>query len=345
MIIVMKKGADEAKIAPIVAQIEALGLKAHLSRGEERTIIGLIGDESKVQPSAFELLSGVEKVMPVLKPYKRASAEFKAERTVVRIPPVRSGDPALDIGGPGVVVMAGPCSVENRDMLLSLSAYLKGAGARMIRGGAFKPRTSPYAFQGLGVEGMKYLAEERKVVGLPVVTEVMDARDVEMFAEFVDLIQVGARNMQNFTLLKALGRCGKPVLLKRGLSNTLEELLMSAEYVLNEGNEQVILCERGIRTFEKFTRNTLDLGAVPVLKRESHLPVVVDPSHGVGHWDLVGPMARAAIAAGADGLILEVHPEPAKAVSDGAQSLTPRHFKELMAELDRVARAVGRNLA
>ena len=344
MIVVMKKGATEAQIQAIAERAADWNLKAHVSPGAEVTVIGLIGEEASTQAPALEMMPGVEKVMPVLKPYKRASTEFHPEKTVIKIPPARHGDRGLTIGGPGVVVMAGPCSVETRDMILSLGAFLKGAGAHMLRGGAFKPRTSPYAFQGLGVEGLRYLAEERSVVGLPVVTEVMDTRDVEMVSEFADVIQVGARNMQNFNLLKVLGRCKKPVMLKRGLANTLEELLMSAEYVMSEGNLDVILCERGIRTFEKFTRNTLDLSAVPVLKRESHLPVVVDPSHGVGHWDLVPPMAKAAIAAGADGLLLEVHPDPAKAVSDGPQSLTPKRFKELMGDLERVARAVGRNL-
>ena len=344
MIVVMKKGAEEAQIQAISDLVEGWGLKAHVSPGAEVTVIGLIGDESRVHEPSLEMMPGVEKVMPVLKPYKRASAEFHPGKTIVKIPPARHGDRGLGIGGPGVVVMAGPCSVEGRDMILSLGAYLKGAGAHLLRGGAFKPRTSPYAFQGLGVEGLRYLAEERAVVGLPVITEVMDTRDVEMVSEFADVIQVGARNMQNFNLLRALGRCSRPVMLKRGLANTLEELLMSAEYVMSEGNTQVILCERGIRTFETFTRNTLDLSAVPVLKRESHLPVVVDPSHGTGHWDLVAPMAKAAIAAGADGLILEVHPDPAKAISDGPQSLTPKRFKELMGELELVARAVGRNL-
>jgi 3-deoxy-7-phosphoheptulonate synthase len=345
MIIVMKKGALDAHAQALLDLVAEWGLKPHVSLGEERTVIGLIGDESKVNEPALEMMPGVEKVMPVLKPYKRASAEFHAERTVVKIPPVRGGDRGLRIGGAGVVVMAGPCAVETREMVLSLGAFLKGAGAHMLRGGAFKPRTSPYAFQGLGVEGLRYMAEQRSVVGLPIITEVMDTRDVEMVAEVADIVQVGARNMQNFNLLKVLGRCNKPVMLKRGLASTLEELLMSAEYVINAGNEDVILCERGIRTFEKFTRNTLDLSAVPVLKRESHLPVVVDPSHGVGHWDLVAPMAKAAVAAGADGLMIEVHPDPAHAVSDGPQSLTPNRFKELMGELELVARAVGRNLA
>lgn len=344
MIVVMEKGAGPNQVQAIEAAVAEWGLRAHVSHGEERTIIGLIGDESNVNGPALEMMAGVEKVMPVLKPYKRASLEFHTERTVVKIPPARHGDKGLTIGGTGVVVMAGPCAVESRKMILSLSAFLKGAGAHLLRGGAFKPRTSPYAFQGLGVEGLRYLAEERSVVGLPIITEVMDTRDVEMVAEFADIIQVGARNMQNFNLLKVLGRCNRPVMLKRGLANTLEELLMSAEYVINAGNEDVILCERGIRTFEPFTRNTLDLSAVPVLKRESHLPVVVDPSHGTGHWDLVASMAKAAVAAGADGLLLEVHPDPAHAISDGPQSLTPKRFKALMGELELVARAVGRNL-
>lgn len=344
MIVVMKKGAGQAQLQAIVQMIEGWGLKAHLSQGAEVAVVGLIGDEAPERGPALEMMPGVDKVMPVLKPYKRASTEFHPDRTIIKIPPARHGDRGLHFGGPGVVVMAGPCSVEGRDMLLSLGAFLKGAGAHMLRGGAFKPRTSPYAFQGLGVEGLRYLAEERSIVGLPVVTEVLDVRDVEMVSEFADILQVGARNMQNFNLLKTLGRVAKPVMLKRGLANTLEELLMSAEYVMSAGNPDVILCERGIRTFEKFTRNTLDLSAVPVLKRESHLPVVVDPSHGTGHWDLVAPMAKAAVAAGADGLLLEVHPDPAHAVSDGPQSLTPKRFKELMGELERVARAVGRNL-
>ena len=344
MIVVMKKGATEAEVEALTAAVAEWGLKAHVSPGTEVTVIGLIGDAARDHEATLALMPGVDKVLPVLKPYKRVSTEFHPEKTVIKIPPARHGDRGLSIGGTGVVVMAGPCAVESREMILSLGAFLKGAGAHMMRGGALKPRTSPYAFQGLGVEGLRYLAEERAVVGLPVITEVMDPRDVEMVGEFADIIQVGARNMQNFNLLKAVGRCGKPVMLKRGLANTLEELLMSAEYVVSAGNPEVILCERGIRTFEKFTRNTLDLSAVPVLKRESHLPVVVDPSHGVGQWDLVAPMAKAAVAAGADGLIIEVHPDPAQAVSDGAQSLTPKRFKELLGALELVARAVGRNL-
>lgn len=345
MILVMKPSATEEQIKAILTQIEEWGLRSTISRGEGQTFIGVIGSEAQVIDRPFDIFPGVDRAVPVFKPYKLASSEFHVAKTVIKLPPVRTGDNSLSIGGPGVVVMAGPCSVESRDMLLSLSAFLKESGVHLLRAGAFKPRTSPYAFQGLGVEGLRYLTEERSVVGLPVVTEVTDTRDAEMISEFADIIQVGARNMQNFNLLKLLGRCKKPVLLKRGMSNTLEELLMSAEYIMSEGNTDVILCERGIRTFEKFTRNTLDLSAVPVLKRESHLPVIVDPSHGVGHWDLVAPMAKAAIAAGADGVMIEVHPDPALAASDGAQSLTPKRFKALMGELERVARAVDRNLA
>ena len=344
MIVVMKKDVAEDRVQTVLALIEEWGLQPVVYRGDQRLVIGITGDTAALQAGALEGLPGVERVVRILKPYKRVGLDAHPARTVIKIPPVRHGDRGLTIGGTGIVVMAGPCSVESRDMVLSVAAFLKNAGAHMMRGGAFKPRTSPYAFQGLGVEGVRYLAEERSIVGLPVVSEVVDARDVEMMDEFVDVLQVGARNMQNFALLKALGRASKPVMLKRGMANTLEELLMSAEYIMNEGNEHIILCERGIRTFERATRNTLDLGAVPWLKRESHLPVIVDPSHGVGHWELVAPMARAAVAAGADGILLEVHPEPLQAASDGAQSLTPKRFKSLLGELELVARAVGRNL-
>ena len=344
MIIVLRKDATESHIQHIVDSIKAWNLMPNVSRGTERTIIGVIGDESVIRQKPLEAFPGVESVMPVLKPYKLASAEFHADRTQITIPPVRSGDKPVVIGGPEVTVIAGPCSVESREMLLELAAFLKETGAQILRGGAFKPRTSPYAFQGLGVEGLRYLAEQRTVIGLPIITEVMDTRDVEMVSEVADIIQVGARNMQNFNLLKAIGRCSKPVMIKRGLSSTIEELLMSAEYVMSEGNAQVILCERGIRTFEKFTRNTLDLSAVPVLKRESHLPVMVDPSHGVGHWDLVNPMARASVAAGADGIIIEVHPKPEEAWSDGPQTLLPKNFRAMMKDVARVAKAVGRSI-
>ena len=330
MIVVMKKGASEAQVKAIAELVAGWGLKAHVSPGEEVTVIGLIGDEAAMQETALEMMPGVEKVMPVLKPYKRASTEFHPEKTVIKIPPARHGDRGLTIGGPGVVVMAGPCSVETRDMILSLGAFLKGAGAHMLRGGAFKPRTSPYAFQGLGVEGLRYLAEERSVVGLPVVTEVMDTRDVEMVSEFADILQVGARNMQNFALLKEVAKTDKPILLKRGLSATMEEWLMAAEYIMAGGNHKVILCERGIRTFETAMRNTLDLSCIPLIKSLSHLPIIVDPSHATGIASLVKPMSMAAVAAGADGLMIEVHNDPVHALCDGAQSLTPAAFKDLM---------------
>ena len=344
MIIVLRRDASEEQIGHLVETIRGWGLLPNLSRGTERTIVGVIGDERTIRAKPLEAIPGVESVMTVLKPYKLASLEFKAERTRVTIPPVRPGDEPVVLGGPAVVVTAGPCSVENRDMLFEMAAFLKGAGARLLRAGAFKPRTSPYAFQGLGVEGLRYLAEARAEVGLPIVTEVMDTRDVEMVAEVADVLQIGARNMQNFNLLKAVGRCRKPVLLKRALAGTIEELLMSAEYVMSEGNQQVILCERGIRTFEKATRNTLDISAVPVLHRESHLPVAVDPSHGTGIWRLVSPMALAAVAAGADSVMVEVHANPEAALSDGPQALRPPTFERMMKDLAAVARAVGRTL-
>ena len=344
MIIVLKQNATESQIQHILESVQELGLTSHLSRGTERTIIGVIGDEAVIRNRPLDVFPGVESVMTVVKPYKLAGKAFKADPTIITIPPVRNGDKPVVIGGDEVVVMAGPCSVENREMLLELAAFVKEAGAKVLRAGAFKPRSSPYSFQGLGVEGLRYLAEQRTVIGLPIITEVMDTRDVEMVAEVADILQVGARNMQNFNLLKAIGRCNKPVMIKRGLSNTIEEWLMSAEYVLSEGNEQVILCERGIRTFEKYTRNTLDLSAVPLIKRESHLPMIVDPSHGVGHWDLVIPMAKAAVAAGADGLMIEVHPKPEEAFSDGSQTLVPKNFRKMMKESAAVAGAIGKTL-
>lgn len=344
MIIVLKKDVTEAQIQHIMETIRSWNLMPNLSRGTERSIIGVIGDERTIRGRPLEAFPGVDHVMAVLKPYKLASAEFRAERTVVKLSPVRAGESPVEIGGKTVVVVAGPCSVEKREMLFDLAAELKKQGARLLRAGAFKPRTSPYAFQGLGVEGLRYLAEVRREVGIPIVTEVMDPRDVEMVGEVADVLQIGARNTQNFNLLRAVGRASKPVLLKRGISGTIEELLMSAEYILNEGNPNVILCERGIRTFERATRNTLDLSAVPVLHLESHLPVVVDPSHGVGRWDLVHPMALAAVAAGADGVMVEVHPNPEEALSDGAQALLPEKFGRLMNELRAVTSAVGRTI-
>ena len=344
MIIVLKKKATERQIQHIVAAVHGWKLKVNISRGTERTVIGLIGDERIIRSKPLDMFPGVESVLSVLKPYKLAAAEGHPERTRIQLPPVHRGGRPVVIGGPQVVVMAGPCAIETRALLFDLGRRVQQAGGRILRAGAFKPRTSPYSFQGLGVEGLRYLAEVRAELGLHVITEVMDTRDVELVAGVADVLQVGARNMQNFNLLKALGRLRKPVMIKRGLANTLEELLMSAEYVLSEGNHDVLLCERGIRTFEPLTRNTLDLSAVPVLQRESHLPVIVDPSHGTGHWDLVVPMARAAVAAGADGIMVEIHPHPAEALSDGSQALLPKNFVKMMQALRTVARALGRNV-
>ncbi|WP_334111225.1 3-deoxy-7-phosphoheptulonate synthase, partial [Thermodesulfitimonas autotrophica] len=314
------------------------GFKAHLSRGVEKTIIGVIGDERRLKEVALEVLPGVEEVIPILQPYKMASRSFRADRTVIDL-----GD-GIVIGGERIHVMAGPCAVESREQLLTAAEKVKAAGATILRGGAFKPRTSPYSFQGLGEEGLKILAEAREKFGLKIVTEVMDIRTLPLVAAYADIIQIGTRNMQNFDLLKEVGKVNRPVLLKRGLSATIEEWLMAAEYILANGNFNVILCERGIRSFETYTRNTLDLSAVPVVKHLSHLPVVVDPSHGLGRWKFVAPMCRAAIAAGADGLLVEVHPNPAAALCDGAQSLTPENFAAMMDDLRRIAAALGRTL-
>ena len=344
MIIILKREATEQQIQHIVESIREWGLTPNLSRGIERSIIGVIGDERTIRSKPLEVFPGVDSVMSVLKPYKLASAEFHADRTRITLPAVKEGEKPVVIGGSDVVVVAGPCSVETRDMLFEQAAFIKKAGAKILRAGAFKPRTSPYAFQGLGVEGLRYLAEVRAEVGMPIITEVMDTRDVEMVAEVADILQIGARNTQNFNLLRVVGRCNKPVLIKRGISGTIEELLMSAEYVLSEGNSQVILCERGIRTFERATRNTLDISAVPVIQRESHLPIMVDPSHGTGQWDLVAPMAKAAVAAGADGVMVEVHPNPEEALSDGGQALLPKTFTAMMKDLAQIAKAIGRSI-
>ena len=337
MIIVLRPDATEKQVDHIVKKLKGLGLQAHISKGTERTIIGAIGDEVVLQTLPLEAIPGVEKVLPVLKPYKLASREFRNENTIIKIG-------TAEIGGRKVVVMAGPCAVENKTLLIETAKEVKAAGASFIRGGAFKPRTSPYSFQGLGEEGLTYLAEARDRTGLPVVTEVMDPRDMDAIVKYADIIQIGARNMQNFRLLKEVGAYHKPVVLKRGISATIKEWLMSAEYIMAGGNHKVILCERGIRTYETATRNTLDLSAVPVLKQLTHLPVIVDPSHAVGKWDLVAPMAKAAVAAGADGLIIEVHPNPEEALSDGEQSLKPKMFKQLMDELKPIAQAVGREI-
>lgn len=337
MIIVLRPDATKKEINHIIEKVKKLGLKTMVSRGVERTIIGVIGEEDILRVQPLEAFPGVEKVMPILKPYKLASREFKRERSVVDADGVK-------IGGKKIVVMAGPCSVENFKGLLAIGRSVKSSGAAVLRGGAFKPRSSPYSFQGLGEEGLKYLADVKRQTGLKVVTEVMDTRDVELVERYADILQVGARNMQNFNLLKEVGLSKKPVLLKRGISATIKEFLMSAEYVLSNGNFNCILCERGIRTFEDSTRFTLDLNAIPLIKKLTHLPVIVDPSHGTGKWDLVAAMSKAAIAAGADGLIVEVHPNPEEAYSDGAQSLLPKKFDAMMKELRPVAKAVGREL-
>jgi 3-deoxy-7-phosphoheptulonate synthase len=338
MIIVMKSHAAPQEIEGVVKRVEELGYKIHLSRGEARTIIGVIGaDEHLIANSTFEVMDGVERTMRVMQPYKMASRDFSASDTVLDV----GGVP---VGGKRIVVMAGPCSVESREMILETAHLVKAAGATILRGGAFKPRSSPYSFQGLGEEGLKYLAEAREQTGMPIITEVMSTDDVELVGEYSDIFQVGARNMQNYSLLKVLGKQRKPVFLKRGISGTIQELLMSAEYILAGGNMQVMLCERGIRTYETATRNTFDINAIPVLKDLSHLPVVADPSHGTGMWQYVAPVAKAAVAAGADALMIEVHPNPARAWSDGAQSLTPERFAKLMADLRLIAAAVGREI-
>jgi 3-deoxy-7-phosphoheptulonate synthase len=341
MIIVTRPHVTDAEIDHIRERIESVGMRTHLSRGEQRTIIGCIGDESLLDEVPLRSLPGVESVTPVLKPYKLASREFAVDRTVVH---VGGRDARASFGGRAVTVIAGPCSVESRDMLVETASAVREAGARMLRGGAFKPRTSPYAFQGLGSEALRLLADVRAETGLPVVTEVMDTRQVDLVAEHADMLQVGARNMQNFALRAELGRVRRPVLLKRGLSATIKELLMAAEYIMANGNHDVVLCERGIRTYETATRNTLDVAAIPVLKRESHLPVIVDPSHAGGDAGLVAPLAFAAIAAGADGLIVEVHPNPECALSDGDQSLAPPAFAEMMHSIATFAVAAGRTL-
>ncbi len=344
MIIVLKKEATEEQVSHIVQSIHSWGLRTNISRGIERTVVGVIGDEALIATKPLDAFPGVDSVVQVQKPYKLASREFQKANTLIKLPAARPGDQPVVFGGSRVVVVAGPCSVETPEIMLEIARYMKAAGATVLRAGAFKPRTSPYAFQGLGVEGLRILSEIRAETGLPFVTEVMDTRDVEMVAEVADMIQIGARNTQNFSLLKAVGRVHKPVLLKRGISGTIEELLMSAEYILSQGNQQVVLCERGIRTYEKATRNTLDLNALPVLHKLSHLPVAADPSHGTGYADLVTPMARASVAAGADAIMVETHPEPAKATSDGAQTINAVQFAGMMDELRAIARAMGRDI-
>ncbi|MEW6624111.1 MAG: 3-deoxy-7-phosphoheptulonate synthase [Bacillota bacterium] len=337
MIVVMEKGAHEEDIQKVTVKLEDKGFVTHLSRGVERTIIGAVGDKSRLQDMALEAMRGVERVIFILAPYKRASREFKPEDTVIQI-----GDVA--IGGAEIQVMAGPCAVESREQAFEIAGIVKRAGAKIMRGGAFKPRTSPYSFQGLGEEGLKILAEAAEAHGLKIITEVMEPAAVDMVAHYTDILQIGARNMQNFPLLKEVAKVDKPILIKRGLSATIEEWIMAAEYILNGGNNKVMLCERGIRTFEPYTRNTLDLSAVVVAKQLTHLPVIVDPSHGTGKWKLVSSMGLAGITAGADGLIVEVHPRPSEALCDGSQSLTEENFTILMNKLVGVAQAVDRVL-
>ena len=338
MIIVMKQGADQTDIEAVVKRVEELGKKVHLSRGEARTIIGVIGaDEHMVSEASFEVMDGVEKTMRVMQPYKLASRDFSHENTIIDANGVA-------IGGKKIVVMAGPCSVESRQMILDTAHMVKEAGATVLRGGAFKPRSSPYSFQGLGEEGLKYLAEAREATGLAIITEVMSVDEIELVGEYTDIFQVGARNNQNYSLLKALGKAKKPVFLKRGISGTIQELLMGAEYILSGGNMQVMICERGIRTYETATRNTFDINAIPLLKELTHLPVVADPAHGTGMANLVPAISKAAVAAGADVLMIEVHPDPKRAWSDGAQSLNPAGFTKLMNDLRPIAAAVGREI-
>ncbi len=338
MLIIMHSTATQSQISAVIEKADHLGLRAHLSRGLERTVVGVIGDTRPVIRSQFQGMDGVREVVPITKPYKLASREFQHEDTIV---PINH----LNVGCDEIILIAGPCSVEDRTQILETAHAVKEAGAHALRGGAFKPRTSPYSFQGLGVAGLELLAEAREATGLPIVTEVMSIDMVEIATQYTDVIQIGARNMQNYNLLHAVGESHHPILLKRGLSSTIDELLMSAEYILSHGNRRIMLCERGIRTYETATRNTTDINAIPVLKRRTHLPVILDPSHSTGHWEYVNAIARAGIAAGADGLIIEVHLDPANAASDGDQSLKPEKFAKLVREAKAIAEAIGRTLA
>jgi 3-deoxy-7-phosphoheptulonate synthase len=337
MIVILKQDATRTQMDNVIARIEQMGCGVVVSQGEERTIIGIIGNGRRLDTAQIERIAGVERTVPIVRPFKQASRDFRPQDTVVKLN-------GVSIGGQQLVVMAGPCAVESREQLLETAHAVKEAGAQVLRGGAYKPRTSPYSFQGLGEQGLRILAEAREATGLLVVTEVMDPHLVPLVSAYADILQIGARNMQNYALLHAVGEAQRPVLLKRGMMSTIEEMLMAAEYILSHGNDRVILCERGIRTFETYTRNTMDINAVPLLKQLSHLPVVADPSHATGKWDLVEPISRAAVAAGADGLIIEVHPRPDEAVSDGAQSLKPSRFADLVRSLRPVAEAVGRTL-
>ena len=339
MIIVMRKGASKDELAAVESRIAELGYTPHVIHGDTRNVVGAVGDErGKAVLQSIESMPGVENVVPILKPYKLASKEVKLERTVVEIAP------GVTVGGDQLVVMAGPCSVESEEQILETAHAVKASGASVLRGGAYKPRSSPYSFQGMEEEGLKLLAMAREETGLPIVTEVVNPRDVDLVAKYADVMQVGARNVQNFALLKMLGTLDKPILLKRGMSTTIQEFLMSAEYILSEGNQKVILCERGIRTFETATRNTLDISAVPVLQEQTHLPIIIDPSHATGHASLVPSMCYASVAAGCDGLIVEVHPSPETAASDGPQSLRPAEFQIMMLKLAEFAKVVGKKL-
>jgi 3-deoxy-7-phosphoheptulonate synthase len=338
MLVVMEHGATAEQVAGVVKLIEELGYQARPMPGAQRTAIGLVGNDGRVDGSRFETLSGVAQVIHVTKPYKQASREWHPENTVVTIAP------GVTFGGSDITLIAGPCSVESEEQIVAAARAVRAAGASCLRGGAFKPRSSPYSFQGLGKRGLQMLATARRETGLAIVTEAMDDEGAELVAEIADCIQIGARNMQNYSLLRTVGRLGKPVLLKRGLASTITDLLLSAEYVLSEGNGQVILCERGVRSFDTVARNMLDLTAIPIVHKLSHLPIIADPSHGTGLRDKVIPMARAAVAAGADGILVEVHPNPERALSDGAQSLYPEQFAELVGELRTIATAIGRTL-
>jgi 3-deoxy-7-phosphoheptulonate synthase len=338
MIIVLKPDVTEVQIENIMEKIKKMGLSPHLSKGMERTIIGVIGDERILSIKPLEAFPGVEKILPVLKPFKLASRDFKRENTVINVNGVL-------IGGNEIVVMAGPCSVESKEQILEIARIMKDAGVKILRGGAYKPRTSPYSFQGLGREGLEYLALAKEEVGINIVTEVMDPRDVDLVAQYSDILQIGARNMQNFPLLKEVGKLSMPVLLKRGASSTINEFLMAAEYIMVGGNHNVMLCERGIRGFDsEYTRNILDISAIAVIKEISHLPIIIDPSHGGGNWKWIPSLSKAAVAAGCDGLIVEVHSNPEEALSDGEQSLKPDSFKEMLLQIKEVAKAVGRSL-
>jgi 3-deoxy-7-phosphoheptulonate synthase len=338
MMIVMRTDATKEQIKEVVNRIKANKMNAHLSQGEERTIIGVVGDGRPLEHGQFLQLPGVDRVVPISRPFKLASREFHPQDTIVNLN-------GLAIGGTDVVIMAGPCAVESRDQMIEVAQIVKDAGAHILRGGAYKPRTSPYSFQGLGEEGLKILADAKQMTGLPIITEVTAPELVPLVAEYADILQVGSRNMQNYALLQAAGQSGKPTLLKRGMSATINDFLMAAEYILATGNPNVIMCERGIRTFETATRNTTDINAIPVLNALTHLPVVLDPSHSTGHWEYVTALARAGVAAGADGLLIEVHVNPVDALSDGEQSLKPKRFEELIPQVQAIAQAIGRKVS